>query len=242
MLGCLTATVIAGAILLEVRVPAAAQETGGLPALAQRVERLEFKLGPVHLVQLPGACPEVVFSGVNVRIVNGMGSTETTNGCGNLIVGYNESRPAGAGSDVRTGSHNIIVGQQDNYSSFGGLIAGLANASLADYASVSGGNGNSATGRYSTIGGGFSNTASGQFSAVSGGNSSSASGDFSSVSGGVENVAGGFGSSVGGGQQNNASGVESSISGGFRITQDAAFFGWSAGSFGDAISGSFRSP
>jgi hypothetical protein len=158
MLGCLTATVIAGAILLEVRVPAAAQEAGGLPALTQRVATMEAKLAPVSLVQEAGSCPEMVFSGVNVRIVNGMGSTETTNGCGNLIVGYNESRPAQAGGDVRTGSHNIIVGRGNNYSSFGGLDAGIFNASLAAYASVSGGFLNTASGNLSSVSGGFAIT------------------------------------------------------------------------------------
>jgi len=31
-------------------------------------------------------------TGVNVQIVNGEGSTETANGLGNLIIGYNEER------------------------------------------------------------------------------------------------------------------------------------------------------
>ena len=48
------------------------------------------------------------FSGVNVQIVDGSGNTSgAVNGRGNLIVGYNELRGSG---DVRTGSHNIVVG------------------------------------------------------------------------------------------------------------------------------------
>jgi hypothetical protein len=39
------------------------------------------------------AANEVVVTGANLRIVNGLGSTDTTNGLGNLIVGYNEPRP-----------------------------------------------------------------------------------------------------------------------------------------------------
>ena len=185
LLGCLTAAVLLGAVLLECRSPAAAQEAGGLPALAQRVALLEAKLAPVSLVQLPGTCPEVVFSGVNVRVINGMGSTETTNGCGNLIVGYNEFRPAGAGADVRTGSHNIIVGRQNNYSSYGGVIAGLTNASKAPYTFVGGGEDNVAKGKFSTIGGGQGNVASGQFSSVSGGSGLRAK-EFSSWAAGSE--------------------------------------------------------
>src|SRR5258705_97292 len=37
-----------------------------------------------------GQAKTIRFSGVNVQIVNGLGATETVNGVGNLIVGYNE--------------------------------------------------------------------------------------------------------------------------------------------------------
>src|SRR5688572_7352209 len=40
-------------------------------------------------------------SGLNVQIVNGLGSTQTADGTGNLIVGYNE--PGSPAGDVRTG-------------------------------------------------------------------------------------------------------------------------------------------
>lgn len=63
-----------------------------------------------------------------VELVNGLGSTgcgpedepipDCPNGLGNLIVGYNESR---GGSDIRTGSHNVVMGQGNNFSRFGGL-------------------------------------------------------------------------------------------------------------------------
>ena len=208
---CLTAAVLVGTVLLEFRSPASANEGGGLPALAQRVAALEFKTGPLKLVVPPGACPEVVFRGVNVRIINGMGNTETTNGCGNLIVGYNESRPAEVGPDVRTGSHNIIVGTGNNFSSFGGLVAWRFNASLANYASVSGG---------------ILNTASGEVASVSGGLANTAEGEDASVSGGAGNV---------------ALGLVASVSGGNSVTQNAPG-GWSAGSEGEPISGSFSSP
>jgi hypothetical protein len=227
LLCSLTVAVIAGAVVLEGRGPVAAQQSVGLPALAQRVATLELKTGPLTLEQLPGACPEVLFSGVNVRIVNGTGNTETTNRCGNLIVGYNESRPDLLGGDVRTGSHNIIVGQQNNYSSFGGLVAGFLNDSQAAYASVSGGNHNTASGNYSSVSGGNANFATGNSSSVSGGADNFAQGDASSVSGGVENAA----------QPSDAS-----VSGGFFINQGNDN-GWPAGSEGAALfSGTFRSP
>jgi len=50
--------------------------------LAQRVKDLEYKLQYVT-----GGENEVVITGANLRIVNGLGSTTTTNGLGNLIVG-----------------------------------------------------------------------------------------------------------------------------------------------------------
>jgi hypothetical protein len=274
MLGWLVAAVLVGAVLLEVRGPAAAQEAGGLPALARRVANLELKTLPLTLVQLPGACPEAVFSGVNVRIVNGMGATRTANGCGNLIVGYNESRDGfgGVGPDLRTGSHNIIVGEGNNYSSFGGLVAGFFNDSQGPFASVSGGSSNIASGEDSSVSGGYLNVAGGDASSVTGGYFNVASGlrssvsggavniagDFvSSVSGGCDNVAGGFVSSVSGGEGNVAEGDYSSVGGGFSNDADGFWSsvsggrsvvqntdsGWSAGSEGTTfLSGNFRSP
>ena len=50
----------------------------------------------------------VRFTGVNVQIVNGLDDTETINGAGNLIVGYNEP-PNDAD---RTGSHNLVGGNR----------------------------------------------------------------------------------------------------------------------------------
>ena len=65
--------------------------------LAQRVKDLEYKLEYVS-----GGPNEVVITGANLRIVNGLGSTETTNGVGNLIVGYNELRGAGTCNGPQT--------------------------------------------------------------------------------------------------------------------------------------------
>ena len=82
--------------------------------LAHRLEAVEQKLA--HVTSGPD---EVTITGANLRIVNGLGATDTINGLGNLIVGYNE--PRGAGEDRRTGSHNVIVGEENNFISFGGV-------------------------------------------------------------------------------------------------------------------------
>ncbi len=68
------------------------------------------------------------FSGVNVQIVNGTNTTSgDVNGLGNLIVGYNEERTDWNATNNRSGSHNLIVGSMNNYTSCGGFIAGYNN-------------------------------------------------------------------------------------------------------------------
>src|SRR5262245_9593149 len=124
-------------------------QQGGLPA---RVAALEDKL---VAVTFNSANHELMLTGANLRIVNGLGSTETTNGVGNLIVGYNE--PRGFEPDVHTGSQNVVVGPQHNFSSFGGLVVGLQNEISGQYASVSGGARNHASGDSASVSGGAGN-------------------------------------------------------------------------------------
>lgn len=66
--------------------------------------------------------PTILIEGVNVQIVNGRGSMQSTNGRGNLIVGYQSERPF-----HRTGSHNIVVGDEHTYTSYGGIVSGEGN-------------------------------------------------------------------------------------------------------------------
>jgi len=130
----------------------------------------------------------LIFSGMNVQVVSGSGSTGgTVNGTGNLIIGYNEV--GGSGGGDRTGSHMLVLGRYNDYSAFGGMVGGSNNRTYGDYASVIGGGGNIAWGRYATISGGVSNNAWGESSSVSGGVRNSASGEGSSVSGGYKRSA-----------------------------------------------------
>ncbi len=184
---------------------------------------------------------DITFSGVNVHIVSGSGTTDgTVNGLGNLVVGYNEERTSG---NDKTGSHNIVIGSMHNYSSYGGLVAGHNNSISGQYAAVSGGRNNIAAGYASSITGGGGpesfngNIAFADFSAILGGEanltgdgtcsfdltnddytctpgSDTAVGLQSTVSGGNGNIASGETSSVSGGLKNKATGVTSSISGG----------------------------
>ncbi|MCP4137414.1 MAG: hypothetical protein GY754_40985 [bacterium] len=170
----------------------------------------------------------IIFSGVNVQIDNGLGYTNgvddehntdgTVNGLGNLVLGYNEERNYNGAENNRTGSHNLIVGSWNNYSSYGGIVVGFRNTISGKYSSVSGGGGSAAVGANSSVSGGWNNTAGGEASSVSGGNVNYASGVHSSVSGGYSNTASGAGSGVSGGLTNVASGANSSVNGGRDVT------------------------
>ncbi len=183
---------------------------------------------------------EIYITGANLSIRSGSGSTDgTINGLGNLIVGYNESS-----NDIRTGSHNLVVGTLHSYSSYGGIVvgrnntisgryssvtSGQVNTASGDYSSVTGGQLNEASSNSASVTGGSNNTASalgssvtggnynnatGQYSGVSGGQSNRAMGSFSNIAAGRENVADGESSSVSGGANNSTTGNFSSVSGG----------------------------
>ena len=165
---------------------------------------------------LGGTNTLLTISGVNVAIVNGMGSTDTQNGLGNLTLGYNELRHDG--TDNHLGSHNIITGIYNSYALSGGIIGGYEN---------------NMTGSEDFVVGAL-NTVRGNQSAVSGGYTNTASGDYSSVSGGFNNSATNTDSSVSGGQSNKASGPTSSISGGNGLTESHSL-GWKGGSQGNTF-------
>lgn len=159
------------------------------------------------------AGPQVIFEGVNVHIRNGDAATNTTNGLGNLVVGYNEE-PSVLNPGDRGGSHNLIVGPQHKYLSYGGFVAGQENTVSGNSASVSGGQNNIASGNRSSVSGGNENEASGLYASVSGGYLNEATYGSTSVSGGYGNVASHYYASVSGGVSNTASGWYASISGG----------------------------
>jgi len=163
--------------------------------------------------------PHVIFTGANVHIRSGSGGTGEypLTGHGNLVIGYNEPRLDNSGypdTSERGGSHNLVIGQSHKYSSYGGLVAGLANTISGLYASACGGIGNMASGDNSSVSGGVGNIASGIFASISAGGWNTASGSYSNVSAGRYNTASGPWSSVTGGENNTASGDYSSVSGG----------------------------
>jgi hypothetical protein len=228
------ARTLGAALLFAVAVPVHAQTIAQRVAALEniverhgdRIERLQDQVANlrervraqqeiVDVLQAKLACMsmtgnDVFFTGCNVHVVNGMGSTATTNALGNLIVGYNE----GGQNAVRTGSHNLVVGPEHDWTSYGGFVAGRLNRIDGEHATVSGGADNSASGRLSSVSGGIDNSATGDGASVSGGTNNTAGGGGSSVSGGSTNRAQGSFSSVTGGSTNLASGVGSSVSGG----------------------------
>jgi len=182
--------------------------------LGDRVEDLEELLLPNFWRD----GDDIYIEGANLHVINGSGSTDgTTNGLGNIIIGYNEERDSG---DDRTGSHMLVVGALNNYSSYGGIVVGWTNTTSGPYSSVSGGAENTASEDHASVSGGRNNTASGSFASVSGGggvpavNGNMARGYLSSVSGGSGNMASNYGASVSGGQANTASGAYAWVSGG----------------------------
>ena len=196
----------------EVEVAQLQVEVAQLQALLADVTRIPSGVGGHDTLQ---------FSGMNVQLVDGTGSTvcsdgtggtfdSNCNGQGNLIVGYAEN-PHGY---ARTGSHNIVGGLDNAWSSYGGAVLGQNNTITNDYATVTAGYGNSALEPGASVSGGAESSASGSMSSISGGSKQSASGSRSAVSGGVSNVASGVSSSVTGGAFNSASAVQATVSGG----------------------------
>lgn len=210
--GLLVGGIVAVA-LLPGALPAWAQGYGvTLAQLATRMTAVETKTASVSTLTVDNQ-PTVRFSGVNVQIVSGTGSTVgAVNGRGNLIIGYNESD--GAAGDERTGSHNMVVGISHDYTSYGGFLAGIENRVIAPFASVSGGIYNTASGGAAIVCGGYFNTSSGDYASVLGGNANIASGSTSSVSGGRANRSEGFQTSILGGDSNLADGEYASVGGG----------------------------
>jgi len=143
--------------------------------------------------------PHWIIEGANVHVWSGLGSTYpracptgqtdcvSSNGLGNLIVGYNEVPPSEP--PVRFGMHNLVVGPEHIYFGSGGFVAGRHNTILNRSPSVTGG---------------IHNEASGSYSSVSGGRENLAYDSAASVCGGFRNVASGRGSSVSGGEQREA--------------------------------------
>lgn len=200
----------------------------------------------------------VRIEGANLQVVNGTGATQNgENGLGNLVVGYNEENPP---FTVRTGSHNLVLGTQNSYTSTGGIVSGSSSSILAPNASAVSGSGGIASGENSFVAsgagleatsyrsvaiggylnessaigavsiGGWYNSAGGEYSALVGGDTNTTSGGLSVILGGEDNNADGSRAALLGGQGNTVFGNWSSISGG---QDNQASWHWSSISGGN---------
>ena len=100
----------------------------------------------------------VLFSEVNLQVVNGQGTTSSVNGLGNLIVGYNESDSL---TTERGGSHNLVMGRWNQYNAYSGIVHGLRNTVMNHESAAIAGSNNMVSGVRSAVLGGDQNTASG---------------------------------------------------------------------------------
>src|SRR5437588_1777841 len=151
-----------------------------LSSLKSQVSALQAKLKGVTRTG-----KTLKFTHMNLQILSGSGKTDgPVNGLGNLIIGYDEHRAG----DAQTGSHNLVLGVNQSFTAFGGVVGGLQNKLSGPYSAVFG-DANTASGYESAVAGGNGNTASGTYSAVAGGNGNTASGQVSSVAGGLSNTA-----------------------------------------------------
>ena len=212
VLSGLALLVVTGAIGVSTLRPVGAQGSYGT-TLTSLQAQVNILMNRTQYMSADSGAKTTTFSGCNVMVQSGSGYTDDHDmlrGLGNLIIGYNSN----SYSLPHNGSHNLIVGDFQSYSGYGGIVAGYDNAISGAYASVVGGWANSASGMCSAILGGYRNSAQNLEATVSGGEFNISSGVSSSVVGGDNNVASGIEASVLGGYENNAAGWDSTISGG----------------------------
>ncbi len=97
----------------------------------------------------------ITISGANVMINNGSGLTENLNGLGNVIIGYNV-----LDSDVRTGSHNLIIGDKHSYYASASILSGYNHRAGGAHIALLGGSSNQVTADAGVIAGGESGSIS----------------------------------------------------------------------------------
>jgi hypothetical protein len=154
--------------------------------------------------------PNIVFTGANIHIVSGSGTTVDQTGKGNLIIGYNPA-PIDMQVGERSGSHNIITGEENTFTGSGGVVFGFQNSLLTSYASILGGSSNvilSGDGELAVIVGGYNNVARGTADVVVGGWQNGAEGTFTAILGGTGNRVDGGGSVVVAGHGNQTQGPD----------------------------------
>jgi hypothetical protein len=189
----------------------AIESTGTSAAVLARLDALEATLDPFSLETVDGR-RTVRISAANLQLVDGTGDTDgTPNGLGNLMIGYAESH---AGLE-RGGSHNVVLGRDNEWSSFGGLVTGRYNRVAGEDTAVIGGRYSDTTGAGAVSIGGLGADVSGEGAVGVGGTENSLSGVHAVAVAGLRNEANGPHSLAAGGWKVEASGDRATVIGGF---------------------------
>jgi len=149
--------------------------------------------GLADYVSVDDATNTVLFSGANVQVVNGAGSSmidDNLNGLGNLIIGYNSARFTWSAEEVvsqRTGAHNLVMGPYNAYTNHYGIAHGFWNEAHGRYAVTIAGQYHQATGEGAVTIAGQYNVVEGEDSAAVGGSNNHISGERATSSGGTNN-------------------------------------------------------
>jgi len=130
------------------------------PVLAELAKYVTVDTGVLNGVK----GPHIIVTGVNLHLRSGHNATNdggALSGLGNLIVGYNEEQSSAAlyndGNNCMrslTGSHNIVTGVGNLFTSYGALVAGSNNCVTSPNSSILAGDTNEAHGLNSAILGG----------------------------------------------------------------------------------------
>lgn len=99
--------------------------TAQITALQTLVQDLNTRLATLEtkLAHVSVSGDDIFITGANLHVRSGSGTTDgPVNALGNLVIGYNELR--GGAGDNRSGSHNLVVGSMNNFSSYGGFVGG----------------------------------------------------------------------------------------------------------------------
>ena len=160
--------------------------TGAINELVARAAQLEAKLAALEAKTAPltTSGTNVYFTGVNVHIRNNKGSSESRNGTGNLVIGYDESYYGESSPTPHNlGSHCLIIGTIHLYpyhlciavgrrhvfnENCGYALAGHFHILHGGHGTICGGQGHYVGGTFSSVSGGSSNTAIDLCSVVSG--------------------------------------------------------------------------
>src|SRR5688572_20359677 len=100
---------------LAAALAALTQRVAATEALTAKVEALESKLARVS-VSPDGN--DLYVTGANLHVRSAGGGSFANDGTGNLLIGYNEQRPGGS---EKSGSHNLVIGAEHNYSGVNGF-------------------------------------------------------------------------------------------------------------------------